>query len=245
MGRGDPVKGDKAKDKNKKNKNNKKITTTTTKAIRNPFKRGGSLISDRQLKGFSIVKRLGAGVSGKVFVAAKHANDNSDRVALKMVDASKDALAEFIFESGLSEQLSAICSIGPKFQKAWKIRADGKTIGIIVTDLWDTTLEKYMDKNKLKTLPRLVVDTISRQITQMHQLGIVHLDIHGGNILLKLDPRGTPKDATLADFGNAMDLDAVDGDFLKEVIEWFEIPKTKDPKKVDVSLFSRLKREWK
>ena len=62
---------------------------------------------------------------------------------------------------------------------------------------------------------------------------------------MKLDQRGKPKDVTLADFGNAMELDAVDSDFLKEVIEWFELPKSKDPKKVDMSLFSRMKREWK
>jgi serine/threonine protein kinase len=243
MARGDLIKGKKVQ-----NKKENKITTTTTKAIRNPFKRGGSLISDRQLKGFQIVKRIGSGVSGKVFIASKKNNGkDSDRmrVAMKMVDASKDGLAEFVFESELCEQLSAISTIGPRFQKAWRMRADGKTIGVMVTDLWDTTLERYMDKNKLKTLPRLVTDIVSRQITQLHQLGFVHLDIHAGNVLLKLDQRGKPKDATLADFGNAMELDAVDGDFLKEVIEWFEIPKTKDPKKVDKSLYSLMKREWK
>ena len=178
MGRGDPIKGKKARNENKKNKERKITTTSTTKAIRNPFKRGGSLISDRQLRGFQIVKRLGAGVSGKVFIAAKKnkgKETNHRRVALKMVDASKEGLAEFVFESELSKQLSAISSIGPRFQKAWKMRLDGKTIGIMVTDLWDTTLERYMDKNKLKTLPRLVVDIISHQITQLHQLGFVHL----------------------------------------------------------------------
>jgi serine/threonine protein kinase len=232
------------------------------KPLRNPFKRGGSLISNRQLRGYQIIKRIGTGAYGRVFHArkgSKRASKETEETifAFKMVDITEvDGREEFSNEVKHSELFSTVAGIGPTFFKSWKLNVDSKRIGVIVTELWDTSLRRYMERSSRKSVPCLVRDKISAQLQALHQLGYAHMDLHSGNILVKVEERGVGKkgegkkktiiNATLCDFGRSMPLDDVDEPMLEHVIDWYELPKTThDPKIVDLKLFARIKTEWK
>ena len=240
-------------------------TKAEPKVLRNPFKRAGFIISTRQLRGYQIVKRIGSGAYGRVFSARKagksHLKDTDVMVALKVVNITVgDDRKDFLNEVSLSERFSTIANIGPTFLQSWKMVVDGKRIGVITMRLWDTSLGRFMDRSSRKSVPRLVLEKISAQLRALHRLGYAHMDLHSGNILVKVKSDRSVRmagqkekqerlvivDATLADFGHSMALADVDEARLKEVVEWYELPKTtRDPKQVDLKLLAKIKREWK
>ena len=218
-------------------------------SFRNPFVRKGSALSMRQLRGFQVEKIIGRGAYGKVYKASK-AHSSSSSFAIKIVDSSTLNPCQFQMECWITEWLSLDAGIGPTFHGSWTVRADGKRLGMLATELWDMTLEEFMKTRKRKTVPKVVLEKIWQQLKQMHShFRLIHMDVHSGNILLKLSPSKVKViDATLADFGNATNLDAPDMDLMSATIDMYDLPHQKhldDPKKIDHSLFTRMKNAWK
>jgi serine/threonine protein kinase len=220
-------------------------------SFRNPFIRGdtGSILSPRQLRRHHIGKLIGKGAYGKVFRAKKGSGRDKAMVAIKMVDtgASEGGYAQFMMERWTTELLYD-GGIGPKFHAGWCIRKDHKTIGIIVSELWDCTLGDYMKQTGRKVIPKLVVDKVQQQLDQLHShCNLAHMDIHAGNIMLKLDSSTNAiVDVTLVDFGNAVHLDSIDEELMQLTIEMCDLPATiKDPRRIDKIMFAKMKREWK
>jgi serine/threonine protein kinase len=221
-------------------------------SFRNPFVRGGSALSTRQLHHYQMGKRIGKGAYGKVFRAKKKTENH--RVALKIVDtsSSEHGYTQFNMERWTTEMLSQDGGIGPNFHDGWCIRKNGKTLGMLAIELWDCSLEVFMKLTARRTVPKIVIDKVQTQLAQMHShYKVAHMDVHAGNVLLKLE-KGAPRDkpkvlgVTLADFGNVMYLEGIDEELMQLTIDMYDLPRSiKDPRRIDHAMLSLMKSQWK
>lgn len=205
--------------------------------LKNPFRRH-SVLSVDQLRQYCIIKRIGRGSFGAVYKAKK----KGIAVALKLVNLREASRDEFFLECQMTKIFSEL-KAGPNYVKSWSIPS--KKVGVIVTELWDTNLGKFMDNSGRKSVPKLVLDKIQTQLDQIHAHGISHFDLHADNILLRLAEDGKVCDATLTDFGHAKHTEALEPKELEDIIDNFELPRTTSAADVDQLQFNQIKREWK
>ena len=205
--------------------------------LKNPFRRH-SILSVDQLRHYRIIKRIGRGSFGAVYKAEKKGITR----ALKLVNLRETSGDEFFLECEMTKLFSELKS-GPAYFKSWSMPS--KKVGVIVTELWDTSLGKYMDNSDRKSVPKLVLEKIQGQLERIHEQGISHFDLHADNILLRLTDEGKVCDAILADFGHAKHTNALTCEELHEIIDNFELPKGTTASDVDRLQFNQIKREWK
>jgi len=205
--------------------------------LKNPFRRG-SILSVAQLRHYRIIKRIGRGSFGAVYQAVKKGVVR----ALKLVNLQEVSQDEFVLECEMSKVFSELNS-GPVFVKSWRVPR--MRVGVIVTELWDTNLSKYMKQSCRKSVPRVVLKKIHSQLNRIHGIGISHFDLHADNILLRLTDEGKVWDATLTDFGHAKHTNALDAKELEDIIDHFELPKRALASDVDQITFNQIKRHWK
>lgn len=117
----------------------------------------------------------------------------------------------------------------------------------MVSELWDTTLGAFMDESDKRTVPKNVIKDIERELSIMHRLGYVDLDLHEDNVLVRLDPmKRKIVRATLCDFGLAKHIEDVTSRDIADVIDDYEIKTTtKDPKKLDFLMVREIEKQWK
>lgn len=194
------------------------------------------------LKNYRIVKRIGAGSFGKVYKAISPSNIE---VAVKLVDLKDTEFDEFQREYGLTSFL-AERGVGPQIIGGWHIKSDGNDVGVIVSDLWDTTLGDFMDKSDKRTVPKNAVNDIEKELTTMHRLGFVHLDLHEDNVLVRLDSKKRKiEKATICDFGLAKRCADVSKRDMAEVIADYDLKPTKTPEKLDFLMVREIEKQWK
>lgn len=213
--------------------------------LRNPFeKKVPRFITSVQLKNYRVVKRIGAGSYGKVYKAISPSLSNNE-VAVKLVDLKDTEFNEFQREYGLTSFL-AEHGVGPSIINGWRIKGEGNDVGVIVSDLWDTTLGEFMDNSGKRTVPKNVVNDIEKDLTTMHRLGFVHLDLHEDNVLVKLDSKKRKiEKATICDFGLAKRVSDVSQSDIAEVIDDYELKQTTNPKKLDFLMVREIEKQWK
>lgn len=189
-----------------------------------------------------MVKRIGAGSFGKVYKAISPSNTE---VAVKLVDLKDTKFSEFQREYGLTSFL-AENGVGPRIFDGWHIKSNGNDVGVIVSDLWDTTLGDFMDKSDKKTVPQKAIKDIEKELDMMHRLGFVHLDLHEDNVLVRLDAKKRKIErATICDFGLAKAIKDVSSKDIAEVIDDYDLKPTKDAKKLDFLMVREIEKQWK
>ena len=204
-------------------------------SFRHPFRKKD--VSLDAIKGFQLVKKIGKGSFGKVYKAKKDGKE----CAFKFVDLN-DKEGDFALEGILTEWFSSE-KIGPQFIGCWDIKKEN--LGVLASDLWDCSLDDFMEKNDRSRVPKLVMDKVTAQIKRLHSLDHVHLDLHGGNVLVKCNATGkNVVDATIADFGKSMHVHNINQKRLKLPIELFELRPTKDPKNIDLQLLKQLRSDY-
>ena len=86
-------------------------------------------------------------------------------------------------------------------------------LGFIIQEKWDITLGDYYKTYEEKIPPNLITE-LKRKVKLLHQHGIVHADIHPGNVVLKIiqlpDGNIKPIDIALIDFGTSERFDKVE-----------------------------------
>lgn len=209
----------------------------TARDLKNPFRRG-SVLTVAQIRRYRIIKRIGRGSFGAVYQAKKKGNV----VALKLINMREVSREQFVVECEMAKVFSELNS-GPTFVKSWRVPKE--QVGVIVAELWDTNLSKYMNHSGRKSVPKLVVEKIQSQLDRIHDIGISHFDLHADNILLRLTDEGKVCDATLTDFGHAKHTNALDDKELEDIIDNFELPKRTLASDVDQLTFNQIKRGWK
>lgn len=205
--------------------------------LKNPFRRNSILCVD-QLRHYRVIKRIGRGSFGAVYKVEKKGVAR----ALKLVNLRETSRDKFFLECEMTKLFSEQ-KAGPEYIKSWSVPS--KKVGVIVTELWDTNLGKFMDNSDRKSVPKLVLDKIQAQLDQIHDMGISHFDLHAENILLRLTEDGKVCDATLTDFGHAKHTEALSREELHEIIDNFELPRKTAAEDVDRLQLNQIKREWK
>ena len=169
----------------------------------------------RTLGGFFVLRALGAGAVGSVFIARRseeRANEYAQRFALKVPEYGGTAartLSEEEFHQLFREEAGALLQV-PQHQNLARLvtfDAGARPKPILVMELVEgPSLERIKETAGLD-LPRAVavLDGVARGLLAMHETGVGHLDLKPSNVILN-DPDGpgpaleTP---VLVDFGLA------------------------------------------
>jgi hypothetical protein len=169
----------------------------------------------RTLGGFYVLRALGAGAVGSVFVARRSeekGDDKAPRFALKVPEYGGTAartLSEEQFLQLFREEAGALLAI-PHHQNLARLvtfDAGAKPKPILVMELVEgPTLERLVETSGLDMARALsVLSGIAAGLAAMHDVGVGHLDLKPSNVILR-DPDGpgpaleTP---VLVDFGLA------------------------------------------
>ncbi|MBK8172365.1 MAG: protein kinase [Sandaracinaceae bacterium] len=168
----------------------------------------------RTLGGFFVMRALGSGAGGSVFVV-KRADERNDRgaetFALKVPEydgAAARTLSENEFLRLFREEAGALLAVPPHQNLAHFVTFDAgaRPKPILVMELVQgPSLERAIEQRTLGTSSALrFLDGIVSGLEAMHALGIGHLDIKPSNVILR-SSRGqaTAEEPVLVDFGLA------------------------------------------
>jgi hypothetical protein len=162
----------------------------------------------RTIGGFYVVRGLGAGSVGSVFVATRdedRADPAAERLALKVPEYSANAarqLTEAEFLKLFREEASALIAVPqhPHLARFVTFDAGSKPKPILVMEFVEgITLEQLLETRRLDMPMALrILDDMLSGLEAMHAVGVGHLDVKPSNVVLR---RG--EQAVLVDFGLA------------------------------------------
>jgi hypothetical protein len=181
------------------------------------------LPASRIVGGFYILRPIGNGAGGSVFVARRveeRHDENAETYALKVPSyggQNAHTLTEDEFLQLFREEAGALLTLRPHANLAGFVTFDARTRPkpILVMELvHGRTLERALDKRELSVRAAFaVLDGVAAGLTGMHGAGIGHLDVKPANIILRENQsmsasRLIPLDAigpapVLVDFGLA------------------------------------------
>lgn len=166
------------------------------------------LSSRRTLGGFYVVRPLGAGAAGSVFVvtrAEERHNPRAERFALKVPDYGATAarsLSETEFLAMFRQEAGALLSLPehPNLARFVTFDAGARPKPILVMELVEGARLDQLLASRSLTLPSAlaVLDRILAGLEAMHAVGVGHLDLKPSNVVLR--GGGEP---VLVDFGLA------------------------------------------
>jgi hypothetical protein len=162
----------------------------------------------RTIGGFYVLRALGSGAVGSVFVVTREedrAEPNAEKLALKVPEYSANAarqLDEAEFLKMFREEASALIAVPqhPNLARFVTFDAGTKPKPILVMELVEgITLERLLETRELDMRRALrLLDDVLRGLEAMHSVGVGHLDLKPSNVVLR---RG--EEAVLVDFGLA------------------------------------------
>lgn len=152
-----------------------------------------------RLSGFTILRVLGEGAMGLVFLAEQHHPKRT--VAVKLIRpgiATRKMVARFEHEMVILGRLQHT-GIAQIFEAGTADAGDGAQPYFVMEYVLGQTLLEFADENQLGTRERLALMVkICDAVEHAHQKGVVHRDLKPDNILVTED--GQPK---ILDFGVA------------------------------------------
>jgi hypothetical protein len=162
----------------------------------------------RTLGGFFVVRALGAGGAGTVFVVNRvedRHDEAAERFALKVPDYSASAarmLSEVEFLDLFRSEASALLSlpVHPNLARFVTFDTAARPKPILVMELVEgLTLEKIIEARALDMQRALaVIDDVLKALSAMHAVEVAHLDVKPSNVVLRGGENGV-----LVDFGLA------------------------------------------
>ena len=161
-----------------------------------------STVIGRRLGAYKIVREIGAGGMGSVYLAVRADDEFQKRVAIKLIRRGMDN--EFIIRRFRNERQILANLDHPNIARL----LDGGTTAeglpyFVMEYIEGQPARQYSDSRKLPIVERLrLFRKICSAVQYAHQKMIIHRDIKPGNILVTAE--GTPK---LLDFGIAKILD--------------------------------------
>ncbi|MFI5307476.1 MAG: serine/threonine-protein kinase, partial [Polyangiales bacterium] len=168
----------------------------------------------RIIGGFYVLRALGAGGVGSVFVVTRaedRQREDAVRFALKVPDYSAEAartLSEEQFLTLFRDEAGALLALPGQKNLATFVTFDAgaKPKPILVMELVEgPTLERVIERDELSIDRALsLLDGMAEGLQTMHQVGIGHLDVKPSNVILRT-PLATDTGTTpvLVDFGLA------------------------------------------
>jgi len=163
----------------------------------------------RTVGGFYVLKPLGGGGSGTVFIVVRledKGEANAERFALKVPEYSATAarmISEADFSNMFRSEASALMLIPGHANLARFVTFDAgaKPKPILVMEFVEgPTLERVIESRGLDVTRAFdILDGILAGLDAMHDVGVAHLDLKPGNVVL----RKQQEEAVLVDFGLA------------------------------------------
>jgi hypothetical protein len=163
----------------------------------------------RTIGGFYVMKPLGGGGSGTVFIVVRieeKGEPNAERFALKVPEYSATAarmISEAEFSNMFRSEASALMAIPGHANLARFVTFDAgaKPKPILVMEFVEgPTLERVIESRAIDVGRTLaILDDILSGLEAMHEVGVGHLDLKPGNVVL----RKQNEEAVLVDFGLA------------------------------------------
>lgn len=160
----------------------------------------------RTLGGFYVLRPLGAGAGGSVFVVRRTEERHDDRAesyALKVPSYNGQAahsLSEEEFLQLFREEAGALLTVPQHANLAGFVTFDVRTRPkpILVMELvYGPTVERVLDRRALSTATVLsVLDGVAAGLGVMHGVGVGHLDVKPANIILRSQPLAAPATAS-------------------------------------------------
>lgn len=159
---------------------------------------GGELLIGRLIGPYKIVRELGQGGMGAVYLAVRADDQYHKRVAIKLDKRGLDS--ESILRRFRNERQILASLDHPNIAKLLDGGTTEDELPYFVMDYIEgLPIDLYCDRHKLSTAERLkLFRTVCSAVHHAHQSLVVHRDLKPGNILITAD--GTPK---LLDFGIA------------------------------------------
>jgi eukaryotic-like serine/threonine-protein kinase len=160
-------------------------------------------VTEQQIGSYKIIRELGRGGMGAVYLAARADESFEKQVALKLIKRGMDSdaiIKRFVTERQILANLDH-----PNIARMIDggTTEDGRPF-FVLEYVNGTTITRYCDEHKLTTAERLrLFRSVCAAVQFAHQNLIVHRDLKPSNILVTND--GTPK---LLDFGIAKLLSA-------------------------------------
>ncbi|MEM9489988.1 MAG: serine/threonine-protein kinase, partial [Myxococcota bacterium] len=166
----------------------------------------------RILGGFYILRTIGKGAVGSVFVARRveeRHEESAEAFALKVPEyhgAAAHLLSEAEFHELFREEARALLALPrhPNLARFVTFDVGARPKPILVMELVrGPTLERVLDREEFSVAKALeILDGIAMGLEAMHSVGVAHLDVKPSNIILRDSENGetTP---VLVDFGLA------------------------------------------
>jgi hypothetical protein len=172
----------------------------------------------RMLGGFYVLRSLGSGAVGSVFVARRveeRKDPQAETFALKVPEYDADAartLSEEQFLQLFREEAGALLALPqhPNLARFVTFDAGARPKPILVMELVEgPTLERVLEMGELDMERAIeLLDGVAAGLEAMHSVGIGHLDVKPSNVILREwegtpDPTVRPGAPVLVDFGLA------------------------------------------
>jgi serine/threonine protein kinase len=157
----------------------------------------------RDLRGYKVIRQIGAGGMGSVYLAERADGAYVKRVAIKFVSAEKNNSSQILERFRLERQILASLD-HPNIARLIDAGNTEEGTPYFVMEFVDgQPIHQWCDERKLSVAQRLeLFRTVCSTVQYAHQRLVVHRDLKPGNILVT--PEGTVK---LLDFGIAKLLD--------------------------------------
>ena len=166
----------------------------------------------RILGGFFILRTIGKGAVGSVFVARRveeRHDEAAEMFALKVPEyhgAAAHLLSEAEFHELFREEARALLALPRHSNLARFVTFDvgARPKPILVMELVrGPTLERVLDREEFSVAKALhILDGIAQGLEAMHNVGVAHLDVKPSNIILR-DTENRESTPVLVDFGLA------------------------------------------
>jgi eukaryotic-like serine/threonine-protein kinase len=168
-------------------------------------------LSETRLGPYKLIREIGFGGMGAVYLAARDDDEFRKEVAIKVVKRGMDT--DFIVRRFRSERQILASLDHPNIAKLFDGGTTEDGLPYFVMEYIDgLPINKYCDAQKLSTVERLkLFCTVCTAVHYAHQNLIIHRDLKPANILVTAD--GTPK---LLDFGIAK---IINPDFGQQTID--------------------------
>ena len=156
------------------------------------------LLDDTHIGAYRILRRIGQGGMGAVYLAERDTGEFKQQVAIKLIKRGMDS--EFVVRRFLSERQILAALNHPNIARLLDggTTADGRPY-FVMEYIEGRPITQYADEQQLSTVERLqLFQKVCAAIHYAHQNLVIHRDIKPSNILVTAD--GIPK---LLDFGIA------------------------------------------
>ncbi|HTS38085.1 MAG TPA: serine/threonine-protein kinase [Candidatus Solibacter sp.] len=157
-----------------------------------------SVASDRQIGAYRLIRVLGEGGMGRVYLAARADDLYEQLVAIKLMHAGFAQTQRMLLRFGAERQILANLN-HPNIARLLDGGVDNGVPYLVMEYVDGVTIDQYCRDHKLMTGVRLrLFRTVCRAVEYAHKNLVVHRDIKPANILVTADGN-----AKLLDFGIA------------------------------------------